>query len=47
MTRIVVKRPAHDGANRRPFVRLFGAFVGLKFSNNHFHSGTAIRLRPL
>jgi hypothetical protein len=47
MTRIVKKRPPHDGANRPPFVRLFGAFATLKFSNNHFHSGAVIRLRPL
>ena len=47
MTRIVKMRPPHDGANRPPFVRLFGAFALLKFSNNHFHSGTAHRLCPL
>jgi hypothetical protein len=28
-------------------VRLFGAFVALKFSNNHFHSGTALGACPL
>jgi hypothetical protein len=47
MTRIVRKLSAHDGANRPLFVRLFGAFGPVKFSNNHFHSGTALRLCPL
>lgn len=47
MTRIVKKLSAHDGANRPLFVRLFGACAPLKFSNNHFHSGTALGACPL
>ncbi|MEO8805349.1 MAG: hypothetical protein ABI433_04655 [Burkholderiaceae bacterium] len=47
MNRIVTKDPPHDGANKPPFVRLFGPFAALKFPNNRFHSGTVNRPRLL